>query len=396
MLKKIRVDQLEIGMHVHALCGPWLAHPFWRTSFLLEKAEVLDKLRASPVQELWIDTDRGRDLPAPPPTAPTTPPAAEGPVTLGSEVQRAAALCAEARDAVMHMFSEARMGQAVDMTTAQNLVQEITSSVERHPDALISVARLKTLDNYTYMHSVAVCGLMVALAKKLGHTPGQVHQAGMAGLLHDMGKAHMDLQILNKPGALTEAEFAQMKLHPVRGHAMLQACVQDAAVLHACLHHHERLDGRGYPQGLAGDAIPLLTRMATICDIYDAITSDRPYKQAWSPGIALQRMSEWCGGHLDAQLFESFVKTMGIYPIGSLVRLQSGLLGVVCAPAQASLSTPQVMAFYHVGQQRLLRPARLLDLRQLPEERIVSREDPAQWPFQNLDSLWQKAATALA
>ena len=153
---------------------------------------------------------------------------------------------------------------------------------------------------------------------------------------------------------------------------------------------------RGYPQGLAGDAIPLLTRMATICDIYDAITSDRPYKQAWSPGIALQRMSEWCGGHLDAQLFESFVKTMGIYPIGSLVRLQSGLLGVVCAPAQASLSTPQVMAFYHIGQQRLLRPARLLDLRQLPDERIVSREDPAQWPFQNLDSLWQKAATALA
>ncbi len=199
------------------------------------------------------------------------------------------------------------------------------------------MARLKTLDNYTYMHSVAVCGLMVALAKKLGHTPAQVHQAGMAGLLHDMGKAHMDLQILNKPGALTEAEFAQMKQHPVRGHAMLQTCVQDAAVLHACLHHHERLDGRGYPQGLAGDAIPLLTRMATICDIYDAITSDRPYKQAWSPGIALQRMSEWCGGHLDAQLFESFVKTMGIYPIGSLVRLQSGLLGVVCAPGHGLL-----------------------------------------------------------
>ncbi|WP_369441239.1 DUF3391 domain-containing protein [Comamonas aquatica] len=122
MLKKIRVDQLEIGMHVHALCGPWLSHPFWRTSFLLDKVEVLDKLRASPVQELWIDTDRGRDLPTLPPTVPATPPAAEGPVTLGSEVQRAAALCAEARDAVMHMFSEARMGQAVDMTTAQNLV----------------------------------------------------------------------------------------------------------------------------------------------------------------------------------------------------------------------------------------------------------------------------------
>lgn len=393
MLKKIRVDQLEIGMYVHALCGPWLSHPFWRTSFPLDKAEVLDKLRASPVQELWIDTDRGRDLPV----DPTAQSADAAPVTLGSEVQRATALCAEARDAVMHMFSEARMGQAVDMTTAQDLVQEITGSVERHPDALISVARLKTQDNYTYMHSVAVCGLMVALAKKLGHTPAQVQQAGMAGLLHDIGKAQMDLQILNKPGALTDAEFAHMKQHPVRGHAMLQqTCVQDAAVLHACLHHHERLDGRGYPQGLAGDAIPELTRMATICDIYDAITSNRPYKQAWSPGIALQRMSEWCGDQLDPQLFESFVKTVGIYPIGSLVRLQSGLLGVVCAPTQASLSTPQVMAFYHVGQQRLLRPAKLLDLRQLPEERIVSREDPAQWPFQNLDSLWQKAATAMA
>lgn len=103
-------------MYVHALCGPWLSHPFWRTSFLLDKAEVLDKLRASPVQELWIDTDRGRDLPV----VPTAQSADAAPVTLGSEVRRAAALCAEARDAVMHMFSEARMGQAVDMTTAQD------------------------------------------------------------------------------------------------------------------------------------------------------------------------------------------------------------------------------------------------------------------------------------
>lgn len=399
MLKKIPIEHLQIGMYVHDLCGSWLSHDFWRTSFAVDKPEILNKLRAGALQEVWIDTSRGLDVPDSSPASP--PPAALAafthdttPATLGQELQRAAALCAEARDAVLHMFSEARMGQAVDLNTADTLVSAVCSSVERHPNALISVARLKTADNYTYMHSVAVCGLMVALARKMGMDAAQVRQAGMAGLLHDMGKAHSRLEILNKPGALTDEEFKHMQQHPVKGYVMLQGVVEDEEVLEACLHHHERMDGKGYPHGLSAPDLRPITRMAAICDVYDAITSNRPYKQGWSPGVALQRMAQWCPAHLDAHIFETFVKTIGLYPIGSLVRLHSGLLGVVCAPAENSISTPHVVAFYDIAAQRMLQPAKLLDLNKLPQERIVASEDPAQWPFTNLEALWQKAAAS--
>ena len=398
MLKKIRIEQLQVGMYVHTLCGAWLAHDFWRTSFLVDTTEVLTKLRASPVQEVWIDTRKGLNTTQALPASVLAAFAEDTtPASLNQELERASAMCDEASDAVMRMFSEARMGRALDLSTASTLVQAICSSVERHPDALISMARLKTSDNYTYMHSVAVCGLMVALARKMELSEAQIMQAGMAGLLHDMGKAHSDPNILNKPGALTDEEFKHMQRHPVKGFLMLQGSVQDEGVLDACLHHHERMDGKGYPHGLAGADIRLLTRMTTICDVYDAITSDRPYKKGWAPGVALQRMAQWCHTHLDAQIFETFVKAIGLYPVGSLVRLQSGLLGVVCAPAQNSMSTPQVAAFYHIGLQRMLRPAKLLDLEKLPDERIVAGEDPSKWPFTNLEQLWQKAvATASA
>lgn len=395
MLKKIRVAQLQTGMYVHALCGPWLSHDFWRSSFLIDTTEALDKLLASPVQEVWIDTRRGHDLPPRTRADRLQALAADTAATsLSQELQRAATVCSEARHAVMHIFREARMGKALDMHTASALVTAVCSSVQRHPDALINVARLKTADNYTYMHSVAVCGLMVALARQLGLGAPQTLQAGMAGLLHDMGKAYTQQDILNKPGALTDDEFAHMKQHPVKGHAILRESLNDDDVLDACLHHHERMDGTGYPHGLAGPELRLLTRMTSICDVYDAITSNRPYKKGWSPSVALQRMAQWCPAHLDADIFAAFVQAIGLHPVGSLVRLQSGLLGVVCAPAKTSLSSPQVAAFYHIESQRMLRPAVLLNLEQMPEEQIVCGEDPGKWPFKNLESLWQKAAEA--
>lgn len=403
MLKKIRLDQLQEGMYVHALCGSWLSHNFWRTAFMVDTPAVITKLRASSVQEVWIDTSKGLDVHekanaevdaytnALTDFTPYTAPA-----LLSQEMERAAAICEQAREAVVHMFTEARMGGVIDIATAGTLVSAVCSSVERHPDALISIARLKTADNYTYMHSVAVCGLMVGLARKMGMSQQQVQQAGMAGLLHDMGKARTQLAILNKPGALTDAEFVHMKQHPVHSFEMLQGVVHDHDVLDACLHHHERLDGKGYPDGLTAEAITALTRMTTICDVYDAITSNRPYKAGWPPSVALQHMSQWCHTHLDARIFEAFFKTIGLYPLGSLVRLESNLLGVVCSPATKSMSAPKVAAFYHITLKRMLRPAKLLDLAQLPNERIVAVEDPNDWPFTNLESLWKKAAQVAA
>lgn len=420
MYKRISVQHLSTGMYIYEMCGSWISHPFWRRAFLLSDPADLLRLRQSKVKEVWIDPRRGKDIApgipcvvwdpdhvdkgskstdadhrATPQARPLTAIDTE-PTSLGKELTRAKALCEQSREAMLDMFSEARMGRAISVDMAETLVNEITGSVLRNPDALLSVARLKTADNYTYMHSVAVSGLMVALARKLGMDEISIRRAGMAGLLHDLGKAQMDPEILNKPGRLTEAEFAHMKAHPRASYDMLRGSTDmDDQVLDACLHHHERIDGKGYPDALAGEEISLLARMTAICDVYDAITSNRPYKAGWPPSESLRRMAEWSNDHLDKRLFEVFVKTVGIYPVGSLVRLRTGRLAVVSEPSLKSLTAPRVVVFYCTETERILSP-QLVDLSQPKQDRIVGQEDPANWPFTNLEALWQKGATATA
>lgn len=219
----------------------------------------------------------------------------------------------------------------------------------------------------------------------------------MAGLLHDIGKMAMPLDVLNKPGKLSDDEYAIMRSHPERGHAMLlaaQTAVSDA-VLDVCLHHHEKVDGTGYPHRLAGEEISLLARMGAICDVYDAITSNRPYKTAWDASGSLARMAQW-QGHFDTQLLHAFVRTVGIYPLGSLVRLQSGRLGVVIEHHPQQLTAPRLKLFYSVRTRAAI-PAQELDLSN-PQcgDRIVGREDPAAWGSTTWTSSGPSSAARLA
>lgn len=411
MLKRIHVQHLSLGMYLHEFCGSWMEHPFWRTRFLLEDPQDLARIRETQIREVWIDTGKGLDVAAgaasvsraeadaqvdsefqqlqAEPAAPGHPPQPpSGPASLTQELRHAAAVCTDAKQAVISMFGEARMGQAIDAAGAQRLVNDISDSVSRHPHALLSLARVKTADEYTYMHSVAVCALMVALARQIGLDEAGCRMAGLAGLLHDLGKARIPLDILNKPGKLSDAEFTVMRSHPGAGHAMLQGSGLPAPVLDACLHHHEKMDGTGYPHRLAGEQITTLARMAAICDVYDAITSDRPYKAGWDPAESLRRMAEWARDHFDERLFRAFVKSIGIYPVGSLVRLTSGRLGVVAEQSPGTLLAPRVKVFYST-KSGLRIPPESIDL-SAPgcREQIAAREDPAKWQFKGLDELW--------
>lgn len=281
------------------------------------------------------------------------------------------------------------MGRAVDADGAQNLVAEISDSVTRNPGALISLARLKTADDYTFMHSVAVCALMVALARQLNLDDEQTRLAGMAGLLHDMGKAAIPLAILNKPGKLTDHEFDVIRSHPVEGyHILREGGNLPDAVLDACLHHHEKIDGSGYPDRLSGATISEIARMAAICDVYDAVTSDRPYKRGWDPAGSLQRMAEWTKDHFDSRLFHAFVKSIGIYPVGSLVRLASGHVGVVIEQSPTALTTPIVKVFFSTKSGLRIAPE-IINL-SAPDchDKIVARENPDKWRFPDLNELW--------
>ncbi|MFN3438890.1 MAG: HD-GYP domain-containing protein [Acidovorax sp.] len=418
MLKRIHIQHLTLGMYLHEFCGSWMDHPFWRAKFVLKDPKDLVRIRSTAITECWIDTSKGLDvapgtvsvsreeadaqietgfsllqdlpplqvsLPPPPP-----PPVRDrSPTDMGSELKMAAAVCVRSKKAVISMFNEARMGRAVDSASTKNLVEEISDSVTRNPGALISLARLKTADDYTYMHSVAVCALMVALAKQLKLNDDQTRLAGMAGLLHDLGKAAIPLSVLNKPGKLTDKEFTVVRSHPVEGYHMLKegSNVPDA-VLDACLHHHEKVDGSGYPDQLKGDNISVIARMTAICDVYDAVTSDRPYKSGWDPSESLRRMAEWTNDHFDARMFQAFVKSIGIYPVGSLVRLTSGRIGVVMEQAPTALTMPTVKVFYSTKSDLRI-PPELVNLAAPGcTEKIVAREDPEKWRFPDLNELW--------
>jgi HD-GYP domain-containing protein (c-di-GMP phosphodiesterase class II) len=402
MLKKIPVDQVCLGMYLHGLEGPWLKHPFWKTRFVIDDLSVLQQLRTSGVAECWIDEGLGQAVAAPvaaqplPPThpadlraAPAQPGPAKAPkVEMSAELDRAAAVCARARDKVSALFNEARMGRALDVDSCLPLVEEVTASVMRHPGALISLARLKTQDSYSYMHSVATCALMVALARQMGMDEAASRAAGVAGLMHDVGKAMMPLEVLTKPGRLSDSEFSLMRTHPECGHALLlEGRGATAETLDVVLHHHEKFNGEGYPHRLAGNDISLLSRMGAVCDVYDAITSNRPYKAGWDPAESLALMASWTG-HFDKAVLAAFVRSLGIYPTGSLVRLASGRLAVVIEQNPSALVDPVLRVFYSTKSQMRIPPERLDLSRPGCSDRIVGRESNADYGFTGLDELW--------
>jgi HD-GYP domain-containing protein (c-di-GMP phosphodiesterase class II) len=400
VLKKIPVRQLQLGMYLHSFEGNWVSHPFWRTAFVLQEEEILARARASSLEECWIDTSLGMDAASAPAAAPgpaivaeaLAPPPEARPMairtSLSDELNRAAKLCKTASTQVMHMFEDARLGRTLDAEGCVPLVHEISDSITRNPGALLSLARLKTQDDYSYMHSVAVCALMISLGRQLELDDAGCREAGMAGLLHDIGKAFIPAAILSKPGKLDDDEFAVIKTHPERGHELLSVGHSVAAsALDVCIHHHERMDGKGYPHGLAGDDISLFARMGAVCDVYDAVTSDRPYKAGWDPADAIARMAQW-EGHFDPAMIKALIHSLGIYPTGSLVRLDSQRIGVVVEQNAHALAKPVVKVFFSLKSRMPVTPE-LLDLAGPHcSDKVLSRENIDGWNQRDIAAMW--------
>lgn len=264
MIKKVQANEVRLGMYIHELRGNWLEHPFWRKSFKLDQQKDLDKLLGCSFDEIWIDTDKGLDVKNLQSDIKINPDSSKSiaeyakpvkkpqpSVSIEEEMDAAKKIHSKAKEAVTSMFTDVRMGKALEIEEATVLVDEINQSMERNPNALLSLARLKTANEYTYLHSVAVCMLMVALGRQMGLQGEQLRQAGVAGLLHDVGKMAVPNEVLEKPGKLTDEEFSIMRSHPRRGWEILKSCYQvQESALDVCLHHHERMDGQGYPEKL--------------------------------------------------------------------------------------------------------------------------------------------------
>lgn len=328
-------------MYVRALGGSFFSHSFWRNSFKITSQADVERLRISGIPYVEIDdalgcgpiedealqarsevrlVDRiGENLAHHYSRQPYQG-RSRANATERAQYNQAVRTVAHAKSVVGKLFDAARLGNDIPVEEALKLVEEVDEMFERGESMLLDVVRMKTADEYTYLHSVAVCALMLKFARYLDMPAEEVRDCGLAGLLHDVGKMRIPRDVLHKPGSLTDEEYEVVKRHAQDGFQTLQA-VPDLppATLDVAHLHHEKIDGSGYPLGLSGEQIPHIARMGAICDVYDALTSDRAYKAAWEPVEAIERMLA-SDGHFDEALLLAFAESLKLFPIGAAGR----------------------------------------------------------------------------
>lgn len=395
MLKKVDASQLKVGMYIHDLSCDWMTHPFVRNRFVIASQDEINKIIKAGIHDVVIDAAKGLDVQDAPSLAEAQAatereleeiakaPARIVKTSLGEELQRAAQIRHQAAGVVKNVMADARLGKAIEIGAVQPVVQNITESILRNPGALLGLLRIKSKDDYTFLHSVSVCALLVAFANARGMDQDITREAGLGGLLHDTGKAMVPDAILNKPGPLTDEEFAIIKKHPMDGYNILKESPEvPQLALDITRHHHERRDGTGYPDKLAGDDISEMAQMAAIVDVYDALTADRCYHKGIPAAAALRKIYEWSKHHFNPQLVQEFMRCVGIYPVGTLVLLESGRLGVVIEPHETNLLAPKVNVFFNTRNQVYIKPETIDLARGLGfggGDKIVGHESPAKW-----------------
>lgn len=402
MLKQIAVSDLELGMFVHKFEGGWFEHPFWKAKFLIEDHERLAAIKASRLRAVVIDTAKGRDVApsgsaARPCEASAAPAAAAsaasrirtikqrtavqvsatGPVTMAQELDNAATIAEQARDKLHKAFTATRLGKALDVRKVEPVVSDILASVRRNPQAFSSLMRCKLKNEAVFRHALSVSALMVALADRMKLPAADIHNCGLAGLLLDIGVNYLP-HAGDPPGGdyrnLAERIWNQ---HVILGHRALQNDGDlPQLVLDACLHHHERMDGGGYPQGAKGEAIPVIARMAAICDTFDFHLNASDRSKGLDPAAAIEAMRA-DGGAFDPEILRVFVETVGMYPVGSFVVLASRKIAMVIDEDRNQPLRPVVQAFYSLDAGERILPHRIALAEGNDNERILGIADLA-------------------
>jgi len=302
------------------------------------------------------------------------------PTTLAEELPRAREIRGAMVAQVKRFVTDVRSGLPIDITAARHTVVKVAESLRRSPRAFGALVRLKRTDEYTFSHSVNTCVLSLMVAEQCG-LPDNLEDIGLGALVHDVGKLKVPPEVLNKPGPLTEEEWQLIRRHPLAGLEIVQRSGElRAAIAEAITQHHERADGSGYPHGLRGEAIGMAARLVAVVDVYDATSSDRPYHPALPPAEAVRWILANAGRQFDLQLAHAFVRTVGVYPVGSLVRLNSGELAIVSDFDAKSILRPIVLIITTPWGSALPAPE-ILDLSEgfpaAAKREIVAVENPA-------------------
>ena len=393
MIKRIPVSALKVGMYITDLNNDWIPHNTQRKQGVIKKEETIEKIRRMGVSFVYIDASRGLDTQdsetasevdrrneASLQKAGEQAPGLRAQVSMAEEIVVAQKIHSQAQGLVGSFLNNVKVGASVDVAPIHQLADELQNSVLRNANALSCLGRIREKDNYLLEHSVNLSVLMSLFGNFRSLPPDVLHQTVVGALLHDLGKILTPDEVLHKPGRLTPEEFEVMKLHARHSRDILAATegIGELSVITAA-QHHERLDGTGYPEGLKGDEISEYGRMVAITDVYDAITADRVYHKGLTPTQGLKKLVEWSGDHLDPVLVKQFIRCIGLYPVGSLVLLESGRLGAVVEANDDDQRLPVVRVMYHT-KFRMPITVETIDLAHpATQDRILRSVDPDEY-----------------
>ena len=371
MKKEVLVEQLEFGVFIAELDRPWTETPFMFQGFVLNNEQQLEALKKY-CKKVFIDPEKGPDLPdrsqlkAGPigPSVLTTikkKAAYEEKASFKSETPVARAVAKKTEVVLKDVFGTVKAGKALDAPRVKEAVTSMTDSVVRNPDAMLLLARLKEKGEHTLDRALGVSIYMITFGRFLQLPRDQLDLLGMLGLLQDVGKTRVPEDVLDKEATLSKAELAVCRSHVDHSVVILKETAGLPAELPtlAAL-HHERYDGSGYPKGLKGAQIGLFGSIAGLVDCFDALTHPRPYGDALAPSNALNMLYGWRDVRFDGGLVEQFIQCVGIYPVGALVELYSGEIGIVIAQNPVMRLLPRVMAVLD-SRRNPLKPQRIVD-----------------------------------
>ena len=354
MRRKVKVEELAIGMYVAELDKPWEESSFLFQGFEIETDEDLTKLRTECRMVVIEETEASKAAvakaatmrPAAAPTASTTITSRSGPEPAGfkREIKEVIQAQTVARTNITRVMEDVRMGKSLDTKDTKAAVTQMVGAISANPNSMLWLANLREKHERTAGHCLNTAILCIAFGKSLGLSDVDLNLLGQGAMLHDIGKVRIPPAILDKAGSFTEEERQLVRKHPVDGEAVLKLTRQlPDKVLEIVRSHHERLDGKGYPDGLAGDAVPLGAKIVGIVDTYDSLTSESPYRPPSTPADALRVLRTESADAYGKDMIQEFIRCLGIYPIGSLVECNNGALAVVVSSTQASRLKPVIM-----------------------------------------------------
>lgn len=401
MIKRISIDKLRPKMYVSDLNCDWIPHHNMQKEGRIPNQKIIDELKRRGIKEVYIDTDRGIDEEdaysqqeveqqnqSKLDTASLLDMAIAGTVSVDEELFKANKIHSQAKSIMTGVLSDVKFGKPLETEHFDDLADGMIDSVIRNHNALACLGRIRAKDNYLMEHSINLAVLMGIFAKAMKIDRETMHQAMVGALLHDIGKIMVPDAILHKPGKLDVSEFEKMKQHVVFSRELLKKTPGISPLtVNVAAQHHERIDGSGYPEGLTGCQICREGKMVAITDVYDAITADRCYHKGLAPTAALKKLLEWSGTHLEESLVHTFIRSMGIYPVGSLVLLDSGRLAVVIEASEKDQTRPIVKIIYHTRLNQYI-PLDVIDLsKPSSQDHIKSSVSPEKWRIKISDFL---------